>query len=58
MTGRHGTSDATMRFRHTAPLALDVLLENDPAEATALGDHRFDDRLADRSAAGVAAFSA
>ena len=49
-----GSSDAGARFRRTASTALDVLLELDPAEATALGDHRFDDRLADRSREGAA----
>ncbi len=48
-----GSSDAAARFRRTASTALDVLLELDPAEATALGDHRFDDRLADRSRSGA-----
>ena len=43
---------ATERFRRTARTALDVLLEADPASATALGDHRFDDRLADLSPEG------
>lgn len=44
---------ARERYRRTARAALDVLLEQDPAHATALGDHRYDDRLPDRSAAGV-----
>ncbi|HEX8497772.1 MAG TPA: DUF885 domain-containing protein, partial [Actinomycetales bacterium] len=42
-------------YRRTASTALDVLLEQDPAAATALGDHRYDDRLPDLSAGGVAA---
>ncbi len=50
-----GTSEAAARFRRTARTALDVLLELDPAAASALGDHRFDDRLADRSRQGAAA---
>ena len=45
------------RFRRVARTALDVLLEADPAMATALGDHRFDDRLPDLSPVGVAATS-
>lgn len=45
---------ARERYRRTARTALDVLLEQDPARATALGDHRYDERLPDRSAAGVA----
>ena len=48
-------ADIGERFRSTARTALDVLLEIDPAEATSLGDHRFDDRLADRSPAATAA---
>ena len=49
------SSEAAARFRRTAGTALDVLLEQDPAGATTLGDHRFDDRLADLSGAGAAA---
>jgi uncharacterized protein (DUF885 family) len=45
--------DASERFRRTARAALDVLLEHDPAGATALGDHRFDDRLPDWSPEAV-----
>jgi uncharacterized protein (DUF885 family) len=41
------------RFRRSASTAFDVLLESDPASATALGDHRFDARLPDVSPAGV-----
>jgi uncharacterized protein (DUF885 family) len=51
--GLWASADATQRFRRTARTALDVLLEHDPASATALGDHRFDDRLADWSPAAV-----
>ena len=40
-------------FRRTARTALDVLLESDPASATALGDHRFDRQLPDLSPDGV-----
>lgn len=53
MTARFG-AEMTERFRSTAATAMDVLLEADPAQATALGDHRFDDRLADRGPAAVA----
>jgi Bacterial protein of unknown function (DUF885) len=52
----HGLwSDAgtPQRFRRAARGALDVLLEHDPAAATALGDHRFDDRLPDWSPSAV-----
>jgi uncharacterized protein (DUF885 family) len=45
--------DAPRRFARTATAALDVLLEQDPVAATWLGDHRYDDRLADWSASGV-----
>ncbi len=51
-TGGWASSEAAARFRRTACTALDVLLELDPPRATALGDHRFDDRLADRSLEG------
>ena len=43
------------RFRRTARTALDVLLQDDPAAATALGDHRFDGLLPDRSPQATAA---
>lgn len=45
---------ATAQFRSLATRVVDRLLAADPVEATWLGDHRFDDRLTDRSAAGVA----
>jgi uncharacterized protein (DUF885 family) len=45
--------DAPRRFARTATAALDVLLEQDPVAATWLGDHSYDDRLADWSASGV-----
>src|SRR3954449_6158687 len=51
--GLWSAADTRQRFRRTARTALDVLLEHDPASATALGDHRFDDRLADWSPAAV-----
>ncbi len=42
-------------FQALADATVDELLELSPEEATALGEHRFDDRLADRSQAGVEA---
>jgi uncharacterized protein (DUF885 family) len=45
----------TRRFRQVAERVVDGLLETAPETATALGDHRFDDRLDDLSAEGVAA---
>jgi uncharacterized protein (DUF885 family) len=45
--------EAQHRFARTATAALDVLAEQDPVAATWLGDHRYDDRLADWSASGV-----
>jgi uncharacterized protein (DUF885 family) len=45
--------DAPQRFARTATTALDVLLEQDPVQASWLGDHRYDDRLTDWSAAAV-----
>lgn len=53
MNARFG-AEMTERFRSTAATGMDVLLEADPAQATALGDHRFDDRLADHGPAAVA----
>jgi uncharacterized protein (DUF885 family) len=48
--------DATnRRFAQVAHAAMDALLELDPPTATAAGDHRFDDRLPDRSPEGLAA---
>ncbi len=44
---------ADTAFERIAKNALDDLLAIDPVDATALGDHRFDDRLADCSPAGV-----
>ena len=43
----------TEGFRALAERIVDDLLEADPEEATDLGDHRFDDRLADRGASAV-----
>src|SRR5918912_4601894 len=48
-------SAATRRYRQVAVAVLDGLLETAPEAATALGDHRFDDRLDDLSPEGVAA---
>jgi uncharacterized protein (DUF885 family) len=46
--------DATdLAFERIAGEALDDLLAIDPVDATALGDHRFDHRLPDRSPSGV-----
>ena len=39
-------------FRALAERIVDDLLEADPVTATALGDHRFDDRLPDLSGDG------
>jgi uncharacterized protein (DUF885 family) len=45
--------EVTGHFRRVAARVLDALLEAAPEDATALGDHRFDDRLEDLSADGV-----
>jgi uncharacterized protein (DUF885 family) len=42
-------------FRSLRQRVVDDLLAGEPVLATALGDHRFDDRLADHSSSGVAA---
>ncbi|MDQ1602078.1 MAG: hypothetical protein QOD68_3552 [Actinomycetota bacterium] len=47
------TQQATADFHHLAGAVLDELLERHPEWATILGDHRFDDRLADLGPAGV-----
>lgn len=44
---------ATERFRATATRILDALFEARPGWASELGDHRFDDRMADLSAGGA-----
>ena len=44
-----------VEFADLAARTVVALLELDPVEATALGDHRWDDRLGDGSAAGYAA---
>jgi uncharacterized protein (DUF885 family) len=48
-------SAVDLSFQRVARDAMDDLLRIDPAEATALGDHRFDRALADLSEAGLAA---
>jgi uncharacterized protein (DUF885 family) len=45
---------AVRRYRQVAESVLDGLLETAPETATALGDHRYDDRLSDLSPEGVA----
>src|SRR5205085_9038330 len=45
--------DGDEAFVDLATDALDDVLALDPVQATALGDHRFDDRLPDLSAAGL-----
>ncbi len=44
----------TVEFREAATAAVEDWLANEPESATALGDHRYDDRLDDRSAEGAA----
>jgi uncharacterized protein (DUF885 family) len=45
---------ATEEFRSAAAAAIDDLLEANPVSATSMGDHRFDDRLPDRTPGAVA----
>ena len=45
---------ATEEFRSAAAIAIDDLLEANPVSATSMGDHRFDDRLPDRTPGAVA----
>ncbi|HET8971166.1 MAG TPA: DUF885 domain-containing protein [Candidatus Nanopelagicales bacterium] len=57
-SGERGTPPAgggpqPARFAALAERTVGALLELDPVAATALGDHRYDDRLPDQSAAGV-----
>ena len=47
------TQQATADFHALAGAVLDELLERHPEWATILGDHRFDDRLADLGPAGA-----
>ena len=49
----HAAPAADARFEAAARDALDKFLALNPEQATALGDHRFDGRLNDRSANGV-----
>jgi uncharacterized protein (DUF885 family) len=53
MSERWSAGDAPQRFAHTATCALEVLLEQDPVQASWLGDHRYDDRLTDWSETAV-----
>ena len=48
------TADPPRQFRPAAASALDDLLRRNPEWATALGDHRFDDRVDDLSEDGLA----
>ncbi len=50
--GEH-VDETETTFAALAARVVDGLLARDPVEATALGDHRFDDRLADLSTEGV-----
>jgi uncharacterized protein (DUF885 family) len=52
---KQGPSKADAAFETLAKAYIEKLLEMNPEGATLLGDHRFDDRLGDRSAAGIAA---
>ncbi len=54
-SSKKGPSKADAAFETLAKAYIDKLLEMNPEGATLLGDHRFDDRLGDRSAAGIAA---
>ena len=56
-TGAHAATDAaaTHRFEQVVHDFYERYLATHPEEATALGDHRFDKRSGDSSAAGVAA---
>jgi uncharacterized protein (DUF885 family) len=51
-------ADTAARFHVLAEEAVDDLLRLDPERATALGDHRFDDRLTDLTEDGLAAAAA
>ena len=46
--------DNEKKFYQDSQALIDALFEEAPTVATMLGDHRFDDRLADYSAAGIA----
>lgn len=51
LLGCAGSADA--KFESLANAYIEKLLEMNPEGATLLGDHRFDDRLNDRSSAGI-----
>ena len=53
-SSKKGPSKADTAFETLAKAYIEKLLEMNPEGATLLGDHRFDDRLGDRSAAGIA----
>jgi uncharacterized protein (DUF885 family) len=55
---RGTAQEADDAFADVADRALEALLRQQPDEATALGDHRFDDRLPDPSHAGAGAVAA
>ncbi len=50
---KKGPSKADAAFETLAKAYIEKLLEMNPESATLLGDHRFDDRLGDRSTAGI-----
>ncbi len=52
---KKGPSKADAAFETVAKAYIEALLQLNPEGATLLGDHRFDDRLNDRSSAGIAA---
>jgi len=53
-----GSDKVDGQFETLAKAYIEKVLELNPESATLLGDHRFDDRLNDRSSAGVAAQTA
>jgi len=52
---KKGPSKADAAFETVAKAYIETLLQLNPEGATLLGDHRFDDRLNDRSSSGIAA---
>jgi uncharacterized protein (DUF885 family) len=56
--GKKGAAKADAEFETLAKAYIETMLQMNPEGATLLGDHRFDDKLGDRSAAGVAAQAA
>jgi uncharacterized protein (DUF885 family) len=50
-----GASKADAAFETLAKAYIETLLQTNPEAATLLGDHRYDDKLTDRSSAAVAA---